>query len=493
MHLTQIASYLRSVVVIAASALVLGLGASPVAAQNLVESFDSQPCLSKGTAMLTPLGGLNWTATCADAKNHKANIGLDSGFGASVASGNNVVYNAFSNPVVLTRDGGGVFTVQSGMFTSVWRDSLILKVEGFLGGVSVSAVMATLQVTGPIQVSLASLGSVDQVKITASGGTAHKGFFDSSPIFALDDLTYALPTLRMITGAANPPSGGSVVCQPSIVTDGGAASCTATAALGYTFESFTGCTSVSSNVCTLGNVVANATVVANFSTVPSQPASPIATADNAQATVSWVPPNDGGSAIAGYTVVADQDASKTCIGGVSDIQCTVTGLTNGKPYSFTVTAANANGPGLASPSSNVVTPQFDPLVIAVPATVPPATVGKAYQLQLRATGGSAPYTWAATGLPAGLSIDNTGLISGTPTDTKSAAITTKAALTATITVTDSLAVQATQTLSLTVNAAAVTATATPVPTLHHAALALLSLMAAGFGALALRSRKASGA
>ncbi|HEX8305814.1 MAG TPA: M4 family metallopeptidase, partial [Jatrophihabitans sp.] len=44
------------------------------------------------------------------------------------------------------------------------------------------------------------------------------------------------------------------------------------------------------------------------------------------------------------------------------------------------------------------------------------TVGTATSQQMSASGGTAPYTWTATGLPAGLSINaSTGLISGTPT------------------------------------------------------------------------------
>ena len=42
------------------------------------------------------------------------------------------------------------------------------------------------------------------------------------------------------------------------------------------------------------------------------------------------------------------------------------------------------------------------------------TVGTAVSLQLSATGGTAPYTWTATGLPTGLSISSAGLITGTP-------------------------------------------------------------------------------
>ena len=42
------------------------------------------------------------------------------------------------------------------------------------------------------------------------------------------------------------------------------------------------------------------------------------------------------------------------------------------------------------------------------------TVGTAASLQLSASGGTAPYTWTATGLPTGLSISTSGKISGTP-------------------------------------------------------------------------------
>jgi hypothetical protein len=42
------------------------------------------------------------------------------------------------------------------------------------------------------------------------------------------------------------------------------------------------------------------------------------------------------------------------------------------------------------------------------------TVGTAASLQLSASGGTAPYTWTASGLPTGLSISSGGLISGTP-------------------------------------------------------------------------------
>jgi hypothetical protein len=53
------------------------------------------------------------------------------------------------------------------------------------------------------------------------------------------------------------------------------------------------------------------------------------------------------------------------------------------------------------------------------ASLPRGNVGKAYNAQLAAAGGQSPYTWQlatdSTNLPAGLSLDPNGHISGTPT------------------------------------------------------------------------------
>ena len=54
------------------------------------------------------------------------------------------------------------------------------------------------------------------------------------------------------------------------------------------------------------------------------------------------------------------------------------------------------------------------------------TVGNATSLQLSASGGTSPYTWTATGLPAGLTISSSGLISGTPTTAASYSVTATA-------------------------------------------------------------------
>lgn len=65
---------------------------------------------------------------------------------------------------------------------------------------------------------------------------------------------------------------------------------------------------------------------------------------------------------------------------------------------------------------------LNPLNILSPSTtyLPPGRTGVAYSVQMVAAGGYTPLTWSAVGLPAGLSISSSGLISGanpTPRDT----------------------------------------------------------------------------
>ncbi len=92
-------------------------------------------------------------------------------------------------------------------------------------------------------------------------------------------------------------------------------------------------------------------------TVPGKVAGATATAGDSQAEVRFTEPASNGRAISGYTVTAwtGGAAVKTAPGTSSPI--TVTGLTNGTVYTFTVVATNAIGDSLASEPTNGVTPK----------------------------------------------------------------------------------------------------------------------------------------
>ena len=108
-------------------------------------------------------------------------------------------------------------------------------------------------------------------------------------------------------------------------------------------------------------------------TTPNAPAAPTTVRGDAQVTVNWVAPANGGSVITGYTVTTYAAgvvvAGRTCsTASATTVTCNITGLTNGTAYTFTVTATNALG-SAESVASAAVTPGAAPAQAAAPTVV----------------------------------------------------------------------------------------------------------------------------
>jgi uncharacterized protein (TIGR02145 family) len=159
---------------------------------------------------------------------------------------------------------------------------------------------------------------------------------------------------------------------------------------------------------TLSSGIPNWTSIA-----PGSPTGVSAIAGNGQVTVSFTAPtNTGGTPITGYTVTSSPSGG-TATG--TNLSLTVTGLTNGTSYTFTVVATNSVGNSAASLSSTPVTPCIN---TAGPASSTLSLCINTTLSNITHSTTGATGIGSAIGLPTGVSAawaSNTITISGTPT------------------------------------------------------------------------------
>lgn len=161
---------------------------------------------------------------------------------------------------------------------------------------------------------------------------------------------------------------------------------------------------------------------------PNPPTSVAATAGNASARVSFVPPVDtGGDHVFGYTATSSPGGfTGTAVGG----PITVTGLANGTAYTFTVVARTSIGDSVASSASGSVTPDAGASLSSTTAPWHPrfptarrrtATTAEVSFVRPAADGGATITGYTVTSSPGGLTgtgtagpITVSGLTTGQP-------------------------------------------------------------------------------
>jgi GH25 family lysozyme M1 (1,4-beta-N-acetylmuramidase) len=117
---------------------------------------------------------------------------------------------------------------------------------------------------------------------------------------------------------------------------------------------------------------------------PGSPVRVNAHGGDASASVTWLPGDTGSTAVRHYTVTATAvdgtPGASTVVSGTTT-SATVRGLTNGTPYTFTVTAANTHGDGEPSIETNPVTPRVP--TAFVPGGAPTTVYGANARVAMR--------------------------------------------------------------------------------------------------------------
>jgi len=168
-----------------------------------------------------------------------------------------------------------------------------------------------------------------------------------------------------ISVAFTPPSngGGSPITSYTVTSSPGGYTATGSASplvvsglnggTGYTF------TVTATNAAGTSDASGSSNQATTDTRISDAPIIGTATAGFEQATITFsAPAHDGGAAITTYVATSSPGGIRGTVSGPGSGEITVTGLTNGEDYTFTVTAINENGTSAPSSASNPVTPNI---------------------------------------------------------------------------------------------------------------------------------------
>ena len=353
-------------------------GGSSITGYKLTSS-DGKTCTTTGyTTLACQISGLT------NGTSYTFTVQAINAFGTSAASGPSNPVTPATVPVAPT---GAAATAGAGQATITWTDPTDNGGSAITGytvsstpwsmGCTVSGATATGCVVNGLNGGTSYTFTV--YAINAIGTSA-----GSTPSNAVTPTTPTIPGTP--TNVVALGTGGTAIITWAVPTTGGSpASYTVTSNMGQT------CTAVGARTCTITGLpygiyfftvkatnsagTGPASAQSNgliYADPPTPPLNATATGGAGQATVSWTTPDSyNGLSITSYTVTASS-GGQTCVATAPTLTCTVTGLTGGTSYTFTVTATNGAGTSAASNVTNAVTPTA-PIATPAPTGTPAPT------------------------------------------------------------------------------------------------------------------------
>ena len=269
----------------------------------------------------------------------------------------------------LQADVTSAFTLVNALVGSAAKTALIVRL---------TTVQATIDAAAALAAAITAGNAALAAYTTAGGLVADTVYTDldaaltASPqstatiVAATTALTTATGVLTA-AAAALAAATASVVAAETAVTQ---ASVTSASALVNALTNGAAKTALLARIAVVQAAVTAAAVPPTpVNTVSSAPTGLTATAGDATATLSWsVPTSNGGASITNYVVEYSSDNGVTWTAFTSPVSTstsiTVTGLVNGRSYTFRVKAVNSVGNSVASTVSASVTP-VAPVVVPV--------------------------------------------------------------------------------------------------------------------------------
>ncbi|MGH8981632.1 MAG: fibronectin type III domain-containing protein, partial [Acidimicrobiales bacterium] len=252
-------------------------------------------------------------------------------------------------------------------------------VSGVTFGTTAAATYVVESTTSILAVTPAGSGTVP-VTVASAAGTSGTGNVVFQFIAASLPTPPATPTVTrgtsslVVSWTAPRTNGTPITAYAATTTTSRHHSCTAIAPLTTcTITGLANGTNYTVTVAATNVIGTGAPSAAGGGTpagLPLAPATPTTTRGTSSAVVSWTAPGTNGTPISGYTVSVFEGATKvgtrSCPPEVGSAQsCTITGLTNGTTYAFTVAATNGVGTGTPSSTASA-TPAGVPFAPATP-------------------------------------------------------------------------------------------------------------------------------